>query len=112
MLTSHPAPSSSAASRYRRRLAAAWRGCLQPRDRAVLAACRAIAVAGYAAALLIPARFLAVVELSLLGLLVAIVTAAAWRRRHITAPRSTSPASRRRRAFARSRRDDPERHQP
>ena len=37
--------------------------------RAVLAACRAVAVACFVAALLTPARFLAVVELSLLGLL-------------------------------------------
>ena len=37
--------------------------------RAVLAACRAVAVACFVAALLTPARFLAAVEFSLLGLL-------------------------------------------
>ena len=78
--------------------------------RAVLAACRAVTVACFVAALLTPARFLAAVEFSLLGLLTVIVTAA-WRLRHVTAPRPTFPAFRRLRACTRVRRADPERHQ-
>jgi hypothetical protein len=80
--------------------------------RAVLAACRVIAVACFAAAVLTPAPFLTGVELSLLGLLIVIVIAAAWRRR-ITAPHPTSPspAVRRLLSRARTRRADPERHQ-
>jgi hypothetical protein len=78
--------------------------------RAVLAACRVIAVACFAAAVLTPAPFLTGVELSLLGLLAVIVITAAWRR-HITAPRPTSSAFPRLRARARRRCADPERHQ-
>ena len=79
--------------------------------RAVLAVCRAVAVACFVAALLTPARFLAVVEFSLLAGFLVGVAAAAWRLRHVTAPRPTFPAFRRLRACARARRADPERHQ-
>jgi hypothetical protein len=80
--------------------------------RAVFAACRAIAVACFIAAVLTPAPFLTGVELSLLGLLIAIVIAAAWRRR-ITAPHPTSPSPAFRRLLSRGRpwRADSERHQ-
>ena len=79
--------------------------------RAVLAACRAVTVACFVAALLTPARFLAAVEFSLLGLLTVIVTAA-WRLRHVTAPRPTSPSPAVRRLLSRARlgRADSEMH--
>jgi len=51
-------------------------------DRQVLATCRVIAAAFCAAAVITnPARLLAVVELPLVGLLVIVSVAAAWRRR-------------------------------
>jgi hypothetical protein len=79
--------------------------------RAVLAACQAIAGACYAAAVLTPAPFLLPVELSLIGLLIVIAAAAAWRRR-IPAPRPTSPSPAVRRLLSRARpgRADSERH--
>jgi Flp pilus assembly protein TadB len=80
--------------------------------RAVLTACGVIFVACYAAALLTPAPFLALVEFSLLALVLAVLVAAAVWRRRLTALMSTfpSPAPRRLLSRARPRRANSERH--
>lgn len=107
-MTGRPAQSASALARWKDYLIAVLGACMQPgpgpdnpsdaaacheagppargrggagmAGRAVLAACRAIAVACLAAALLTPSRFLALAESSLLALLAVIVIAAWWRR--------------------------------